>query len=70
VKSNPFFFECVTITTMVNNKGVHLWLRLCSKPCNKVQLILSAFSMKQAPFKKKKSVMLKPELKKSQLQVF
>ncbi len=55
--------KCVT-TTMVNSKGEHLWIRRCSEPTDKVRMIYTALRMKHAPFVKKKSVVLKPELKK------
>lgn len=55
--------KCVS-TTMENNKGELLWIRRCSEPSVKARLIYTVLGMKQAPFTKKKSVVLKPELKK------
>ncbi len=56
--------KCVT-NTMANSKGEHLWVRRCSEASDKFRMIYAALHMKQAPFVKKKSVVLKPELKKA-----
>lgn len=56
--------KCVT-TTMENNKGECIWVRTCSEPTEKVRLIYRALEMKEAPFVRKKSVVLKNELKKN-----
>lgn len=56
--------KCVT-TTMVNNKGEHLWIRTCSKPQEKVGMIYQALGIKEAPFIRKKSVVHKNEIEKT-----
>ena len=50
--------KCVT-TTLVNDRGEHISIRCCSKPSQKVALIYDALNLKQAPFIRKKSVVLK-----------
>jgi len=63
--------KCVT-TTMDNDKGQRISIRCCSKPEPKVALLYEALQIKQAPFIRKKSVVLKtkqdatynPDLKK------
>ena len=52
--------KCVT-TSMDNDKGQRLSIRCCSKPEPKVALLYDALQMKQAPFIRKKSVVLKIE---------
>jgi transposase len=52
--------KCVT-TTMNNDKGQTLAVRCCSQPTQKVRLIYAALKMKEAPFVRKKSVVLKIE---------
>ena len=52
--------KCVT-TSMDNDKGQRLSIRCCSKPEPKVALLYDALKMKQAPFIRKKSVVLKIE---------
>ena len=52
--------KCVT-TTMVNDSGQVLAVRCCSQPSEKVRLIYAALKMKEAPFVRKKSVVLKIE---------
>jgi hypothetical protein len=52
--------KCVT-TTMDNDKGERLWIRCCSEPNEKVRMIYAALGMKQAPFLRKKSVVLKTD---------
>jgi hypothetical protein len=52
--------KCVT-TTMLNDKGQVLSVRCCSQPTEKVRLIYAALKMKEAPFIRKKSVVLKIE---------
>jgi len=52
--------KCVT-TTMLNDKGETLAVRCCSQPSEKVHLIYAALKMKEAPFVRKKSVVLKIE---------
>ena len=56
--------KCVT-TTMCNDKGQVLAVRCCSQPMEKVRLIYAALKMKEAPFVRKKSVVLKIEPQKS-----
>ncbi|MDR2568786.1 MAG: IS1634 family transposase, partial [Oscillospiraceae bacterium] len=50
--------KCVT-TTMTDDKGQRLSVRCCSKPEPKIALLYDALKMKQAPFIRKKSVVLK-----------
>ena len=50
--------KCVT-TTMDNDKGQRISIRCCSKPEPKVALLYEALQIKQAPFIRKKSVVLK-----------
>jgi transposase len=50
--------KCVT-TTMINDKQEHIRIRCCSKPSQKVALIYETLRMKQAPFIRKKSVVLR-----------
>jgi transposase len=52
--------KCVT-TNMTNDKGQRLAIRCCSKPEPKVALLYDALQIKQAPFIRKKSVVLKIE---------
>ena len=52
--------KCVT-TCMTNDKGQILSVRCCSQPTEKVRLIYSALKMREAPFIRKKSVVLKIE---------
>ena len=56
--------KCVT-TTMCNDKGQTLAVRCCSQPTEKVRLIYAALKMKEAPFVRKKSVVLKIEPQES-----
>jgi transposase len=56
--------KCVT-TTMVNDSGQVLAVRCCSQPSEKVRLIYAALKMKEAPFVRKKSVVLKIEPQKT-----
>ena len=49
--------KCVT-TAMDNDKGQRIFVRCCSKPEPKVALLYEALHMKQAPFIRKKSVVL------------
>ena len=56
--------KCIT-TTMENDKGQVLAVRCCSQPTEKVRLIYAALKMKEAPFIRKKSVVLKIEPQKS-----
>jgi hypothetical protein len=52
--------KCVT-TTMLNDKGQTLAVRCCSQPTQKVRVIYAALKMKEAPYIRKKSVVLKIE---------
>jgi hypothetical protein len=52
--------KCVT-TTMENDKEERLSIRCCSEPNEKVRLIYAAMEMKEAPFLRKKSVVLKTD---------
>ena len=52
--------KCVT-TAMTNDKGQRISIRCCSKLAPKVAWIYDALLMKQAPFIRKKSVVLKIE---------
>ena len=52
--------KCVT-TTMSNDKDQVLSVRCCSQPTEKVKLIYEVLKMKEAPFVRKKSVVLKIE---------
>ena len=56
--------KCVT-TTMCNDKDEHISIRCCSQPEPKVAIIYQTLKMKHAPFVRKKSVVLKTELKKN-----
>jgi len=55
--------KCVT-TSMNNDKGQRLSIRCCSQPTEKVRLIYSVLKMREAPFIRKKSVVLKIEPQK------
>ncbi|MDR0230783.1 MAG: hypothetical protein LBI82_01535 [Dysgonamonadaceae bacterium] len=52
--------KCVT-TTALNDKGQTLAVRCCSQPNEKVRIIYAALQMKEAPYIRKKSVVLKIE---------
>jgi hypothetical protein len=52
--------KCVT-TIMKNDKAETLSIRCCSEPTDKVRRIYTALKMKEAPFIRKKSVVLKIE---------
>jgi len=52
--------KCVT-TVMDNDRGQRIAVRCCSKPEPKVALIYDVLQMKQAPYIRKKSVVLKIE---------
>ena len=52
--------KCVT-TTMCNDRGQTLAVRCCSQPAPKVRMIYAALKMKEAPYIRKKSVVLKIE---------
>lgn len=54
----------IVTTTMLNNKGEYIGIRTCSKPNNKVKAIYQALKMKEAPFTRKKFVVLKSESEK------
>lgn len=57
--------KCVT-TIAQNNKDEIIWMRRCSEPDPKVKQIYDALKYKYEPFVRKKSVVHKPELFKSQ----
>ena len=55
--------KCVT-TSMNNDKGQRLSVRCCSQPTEKVRMIYSVLKIREAPFIREKSVVLKIEPKK------
>ena len=56
--------KCVT-TTVINQDQAVICIRRCSEPIPEVQNIYDALKYKNAPFVKKKSVVLTSELKKN-----
>lgn len=59
--------KCVT-TTVVNDKDQQIKIRTCSKPSAPVKLMYRGLKMKEAPFLRKKSVVLKTDSKKNENQ--
>jgi len=63
----PNFVACFSrqLHGLINDKGQTIAVRCCSQPTEKVRLIYAALKMKEAPFVRKKSVVLKIEPQES-----
>ena len=57
-------------TTAQNNHEQIIQIRRCSEPSEKVKQIYQALNYKSTPFKKKKDVVQKSELKKNKMSCF